>query len=83
MKHELTKAETKALSGSAYVPIVMRAPDTSEDLSVGRVRILKPHNCNHTSDICAKCASHWEYDYHFFYDRTEGGRRLKSEVIEL
>ena len=80
MKNEITKAETRMLSSTQYVSVVMKKPDTVEDHVIGRVKVLTPRYCQHTATMCIECTQTWGIDYTIFYDRTIAGRRLKEQL---
>lgn len=72
-----------SLSGSAYVLVLEKGEHRA-----GRVRIRKPQNCEHgQGSICTggeegrwTCASSWQIDYSILWSRTEGGRKLLSQL---
>jgi hypothetical protein len=69
-------------SGSAYVTVTMRQPDSQEDRGLGKVTLRKPQNCGHVETMCVECARQWNWDYVLLLHRTAGGRQLRDELPE-
>ncbi|MGI5214829.1 hypothetical protein [Plantactinospora sp. CA-290183] len=80
--HNREILKTTGQSGHTYVATVIRQPeDKGEgDSKLQKVAIASTKLCGHINRICAICAPSWEQDWVILYDRTEGGRLLKSRL---
>lgn len=77
------KGTADALSGYAYVPVVLKGEHTA-----GKILIKSFRRCDHVETICDSthrehgltCAESWQIDHSILWHRTDGGRRLLARL---
>jgi hypothetical protein len=74
------------MTSSSYVVGGLDDSHVAEDgtpvYSFGRhaIPVRTVNRCEHIETVCAKCAETWMYDWTFYFDRTIGGRRLRTDL---
>jgi hypothetical protein len=64
-----------------YVPMKMKDPEGPTNEKATPTKILHERNCEHEMTVCSDCVVSWMWDYHVYFRRTAGGRRLAKRAV--
>lgn len=80
MSHSAYRNPGPQLSGATYVSARERIDAPTHGYA--KIKIRDPRVCDHVETICAtvSCVESWSIDWQLFFDRTQGGRQLATQV---